>query len=87
MALSADEVALLDAYARDVGWGIHWEMHFRLVDDDPASAGITAGARHVFITAPARLSDLTREDVESVLVALKTGARRIIDRDGSPHLI
>ncbi len=85
--MSADDFALLDAYAREVGRRIHWEMHFRRVDGDPDFAGITAGARQVFIAEPARLRDLTRADVESVLDALKAGTRRIVDRDGYPHLI
>lgn len=79
-------MAWLDARARTVGRRIHWEMHFR-VDDDSATAGVTAGARHVFIVGPARLSDLTREQVVAVLDALMDGTRRIIDRDGCPHLI
>ena len=86
MALSADDVAVLDAHARGVGRRIHWEMHFQ-VDGDPEFAGVTAGARHVFIVGPSRLSELTRSDVESVLDALMAGTRRLVDRDGYPRLI
>ncbi|SBS77467.1 conserved hypothetical protein [uncultured Mycobacterium sp.] len=86
MGLSADDIARLDARAREVGRRLHWEMHFQ-TDDDPAFAGVTAGARHVFIMGPARLSDLTRESVEAILDALAAGTRRIVDGDGVPHLI
>jgi hypothetical protein len=84
--LSAHEIALLDARAREVGQRLHWEMHFQ-TDGDPAVAGVTAGARHMFIMGPARLSDLTRESVEAGLDALAAGTRRIVDEDGVPHLI
>ena len=60
-------------------------MHFQ-ADGDPEFAGVTAGASHVFIVGPARVADLTKADVESVLDALMTGTRRINDRDGRPPL-
>jgi hypothetical protein len=86
VVLSAHDVAMLDAHARAVGQCVHWEMHFQ-ADVDPAFAGVTAGAHHVFIVGPTRLSDLIRADVESVLDALMAGTRRIVDGDGYPHLI
>lgn len=86
MALSVDDIAVLDAHARAVGERIGWEMHFQ-ADVDPAFVGVTAGAHHVFVVGPARLSQLTRADVESVLDALMAGTRRLVDRDGYPHLI
>jgi hypothetical protein len=57
--------------------------HFQ-ADVDPAFAGVTAGAHHVFIVGPTRLSDLTEAEVESVLDALMAGTRRIVDEDGYP---
>lgn len=85
MAMSADDVARLDARAREVGRHLHWEMHFK-TDADTGLAGVTAGARHVFVVGPAPLTDLTREGVEEVLDALAAGIRRIEDRNGFPHL-
>jgi hypothetical protein len=83
--MSADDVARLDARAREVGRHLHWEMHFQ-ADEDTALAGVTAGARHVFIVGPASLSDLTKEGVEAVLDALMDGTRRLVEEDGVPHL-
>jgi hypothetical protein len=87
MALSADDIVLLDARARAVGDRIGWELHFQ-VAPNPEFVGLTAGANHVFVVGPALLADLAAHDIDLTLDALERWERRIVeDEDGDPRLI
>jgi hypothetical protein len=87
VALSAYDIALLDARARAVGERIRWEMHFR-VAPNPEFVGLTAGANHIFVVGPARVADLAAHNIDLTLDALERGERRIIeDEDGDPRLV
>jgi hypothetical protein len=87
VALSADDIALLDARARAVGEQIRWEMHFQLAPN-PEFVGLTAGANHIVIVGPARIADLAAHDIDLTLDGLERGERRIIeDEDGDPRLV
>ena len=86
VALSTDDIALLDARARAVGERIGWEMHFQAALN-PDLIGLTAGAHHIFVVGPGRVADLA-DDIDVTLGALERGARRIIlNEDGDPQLI
>jgi len=62
-------------------------MHLR-PDGDLESFGLTAGARHVFISGPVRLDSVAVAAMYSILDALLRGERRIVeDQHGNPRLI
>jgi hypothetical protein len=87
MALSANDIALLDARARAVGERIGWEMHFQ-VAANPEFVGLTAGAKHIFVIGPARLADLAAHDINLTLDTLERRERKIVeDEDGDPRLV
>jgi hypothetical protein len=87
VALSANDIAVLDARARSVGERIGWEMHFR-VAPNPEFIGLTAGANHIFVVGPSRLADLAAHEVDLTLDELERGTRRVIlDEDGDPRLV
>lgn len=87
MALSANEIVLLDARARAVGESIGWELHFQ-VAPNPEFVGLTAGANHIFVVGPALLADLAAHDIDLTLDALERRERRIVeDEDGDPRLV
>jgi hypothetical protein len=78
--LGPDQIASLNARARAVGDRIGWELRFE-ADENPEFAGLTAGARHVFVVGPQRLVDIVFEDIVLVLDALLRGTRCILDED------
>jgi hypothetical protein len=84
--LNRDDVAVLNALARELGEKLGWELHFQAAAD-PEFAGLTAGAGHTFITGPTRVSDLDRESIVQIFDALRRGTRRIVaDANGDPML-
>lgn len=83
--LSSDDVASLNARARAVGNRIGWELRF-VATDDPRFAGLTAGARQVFVVGPTQLVDLSEDDIIDILDALARGTRRILDEE-VPRLV
>ncbi|MEV3903441.1 hypothetical protein AB0K11_14045 [Mycobacterium sp. NPDC050551] len=84
--LTRDDIAVLESMARNVGDKLGWELHFQAATD-PEFAGLTAGARHVFITEPARIADSNRHSVTKVLDALRLGRCRItLNANGTPGL-
>jgi hypothetical protein len=78
--LSADQIARLNARARAVGERIGWELRFEAAEN-PEYAGLTAGARHIFVFGPKMVADTEFDDVVAVLDALMRGSRRILDED------
>lgn len=66
---------MLDARADDVGLRIHWEMHVR-AGGESETVGLTAGAGHVFIYGPVRLSD---HAVTHINALLDVPGRELVD--------
>ncbi len=86
VALDPEDVARLDARAREVGTKIGWELSFA-VAPHPEYVGLVAGPNHIFVIGPALLSKLAAYEIELNLDALERGDREILpDEDGDPRL-
>lgn len=73
--------------ARRLGQKIGWALRF-VVAPTPEYVGLVAGQHGVFIIGPGKLADLTANDIELDLDALKRGDRGIApDEDGDPRLV
>jgi hypothetical protein len=83
--LSSDDVASLNARARAVGNRIGWELRFAAAED-PRFAGLTAGAKQVFVVGPTQLADLSLDDIIEILDSLARGTSRILDEE-IPRLV
>ncbi|WP_264069338.1 hypothetical protein [Mycolicibacterium komossense] len=83
--LSAEEIASLNARARVVGNRIGWELRFAAAEN-PDFAGLTAGAKQVFVVGPANVADLVVHDIIEILDGLLRGSRRILDEE-VPRLV
>jgi hypothetical protein len=86
MPLTPEEIATLDARAKEVGEKIGWTLRFT-VAPNPDFVGIIAGPANVFVVGPDRLSDLAAYDIDLTLDALEHGDQVIFpDEDGDPRL-
>ena len=81
-ALSADQIAVLDARARSVGERIRWEMHFQ-VAPNPEFIGLTAGANHIFVRAAVTNFSGSARELRVLSVAGEFDVRSLLFGGGS----
>lgn len=87
MASTPDQVAALDARAREVGEQIGRRLRF-IVAPNPEFIGLVAWEQQIVVGGLNRLSDLAAHDVDFALDDLAAGRRHIIDdEDGDPYLV
>jgi hypothetical protein len=87
MALTPDDIAVLDARAREVGNQIGWKLGF-VVAPNPEYIGLIAGPDQIVVGGLNKLSELAAHETDFLLDDLAAGRRRIIvDEDGDPRLL
>ena len=81
MALDADDVAMLDKHARQIGDVVGWDLRFAQAPD---SELVGLAADGVFIYGPKRVDEMTSRDVGMDLDQIAVGSRLVVaEEDGT----